>query len=146
MLLSSATQGVCHLSAAHYCLGRSMGWPGLAAFAQKPDTSMGMCALSWRACGLSPDDVSRLELRACSMLIWRMVSAELLLLMLSLAMRMSSGAQLVSILDSASVTSSVFPPASACLCVGSHVLLVGRQGRRHPKGEEVWGPGLQRQM
>lgn len=89
-----------------------MGWPGLAAFAQKPETSMGTCALSWRSrCGRSQDDVSRLELRACSMLIWRMVSAEALLLMLSLCMRMSSGLQLVSILDSASVTSSLLPPA-----------------------------------
>ena len=94
-------------------LGRSRGWPGLAAFAQKPEMSMGMCALSWRSeCGRSPDDVSRLELRACSMLIWRMVS-EALLLMLSLAMCMSRGAQLVSILESASVTSSEFPPAQA---------------------------------
>ena len=44
---------------------------------------------------------------------WRMVSAELLLLMLSLAMRKSSGVQLFSILDSASVTSSLLPPAHA---------------------------------
>ena len=99
----------------HHCLGGSIGWTGgLAAFDQKPLTSMGICALSWRSrCGRSEDDVSRLEFRACSMLMWRIVSAELLLLMLSLAMRMSRGVQLFSILDSASVTSSLLPPARA---------------------------------
>ena len=95
-------------------LGMTRGLPGLAAFDQKPDMSMGMCELSWRSpCGRSPEDVSRLELRACSMLIWRIVSAEAVLLMLSLAMCMSRGAQLVSILDSASVTSSELPPVQA---------------------------------
>ena len=101
----------------NHCRGGSIGfgWPGgLAAFVQKPLTSMGTCELSWRSrCGRSEDDVSRLELRACSMLMWRIVSAELLLLMLSLVMRKSSGLQLFSILDSASVTSSLLPPAHA---------------------------------